>query len=37
MNKWLIYESEKRRIASLGLTSGKYEKAIRDLAKILNL
>lgn len=33
MNKWIIYESEKKKLQAKYLTPEQYEKAIKELCK----
>jgi hypothetical protein len=37
VNKWLLYESEKKKIQAKNLSSEEYEKAILELANRLKV
>lgn len=37
VNKWLLYEKEKNRLALMNLTQEEYERRILELARKLNV
>jgi hypothetical protein len=37
MNKWIIYEAEKKKLQAMDLTPEEYEKAVRELCEKLRI